>query len=159
MAEHLATNQFIGYNLNMILSRHFLFRLVFPAFFISVVLLVPVVSFGTTVVCTSTGPGPCPASLPTTTITAVVPGITQTTGGGGVINLLQYLALLEELKKRVIAESDFNHDSVVDIIDLSILLFYYNKIGSIITPYDLNKDGRIGIEDISIMFYYWTIFR
>lgn len=51
---------------------------------------------------------------------------------------------------------DFNNDGKCDIVDLSIILFYYGKTGREITPYDLNKDGKIDLIDISILFYYWS---
>jgi hypothetical protein len=52
--------------------------------------------------------------------------------------------------------ADFNCDGLVNIIDLSILLYYYNQTGAGVAPYDLNEDGMINLSDVSIMFYYWT---
>ncbi len=53
--------------------------------------------------------------------------------------------------------ADFNCDDLVNILDLSILLYYQNKSGSAIGFYDLNKDGKVGFADASIMFYYWDL--
>jgi hypothetical protein len=53
--------------------------------------------------------------------------------------------------------ADFNCDGRVDILDLSILLFYSGKTGAVIVPYDLHKDNMIDLQDISILFYYWDI--
>lgn len=58
----------------------------------------------------------------------------------------------EEILKRV----DFNGDGKVDLVDLSILLFYHNKTGPQIVRYDLNSDRKIDLIDISILLYYWT---
>lgn len=52
--------------------------------------------------------------------------------------------------------ADFNCDSYVNLLDLSILLFYMDRIGPDISLYDLNNDGKVGLVDISIMFYYWN---
>jgi len=54
------------------------------------------------------------------------------------------------------ASVDFNNDSQIDVTDLSILLYYWEKIGPEITAYDLNGDGVIDIVDASILFYHWT---
>ncbi len=50
---------------------------------------------------------------------------------------------------------DFNHDGFCNIIDLSILLYWYGKTGNQIIPYDLNRDRSIDLKDISILFYHW----
>jgi len=49
--------------------------------------------------------------------------------------------------------ADFNNDCKVDIQDLSIMLYYWDKPQK---PYDLSDDGRIDIKDVSILLYYWT---
>jgi len=51
--------------------------------------------------------------------------------------------------------ADLNCDNRVNLLDLSILLYYTGKTGSIIIPFDLNDDSRIDLMDISVMFYYW----
>lgn len=62
-----------------------------------------------------------------------------------------------EEKKKIIKVADFNGDGRVDISDLSIILFYFDQIGSTIEKYDLNHDGTIDIADVSIMLYYWEV--
>lgn len=57
----------------------------------------------------------------------------------------------EKIKKTV----DFNHDGRVDFIDFSILLYYFDKQGSVIIPFDLNDDDIVDVVDISIFMYYW----
>ncbi len=51
---------------------------------------------------------------------------------------------------------DLNGDNRADIADLSILLYYYGRSGSVVARYDLNKDGVVDLADISILMYYWT---
>lgn len=53
---------------------------------------------------------------------------------------------------------DFNNDGKVNLVDLSMMLFWYKKS---LTPdakqrFDLNHDGVVDLRDISIMIYYWT---
>jgi hypothetical protein len=52
--------------------------------------------------------------------------------------------------------ADFNCDGYVDLLDLSIFLFYYKHSGMPATTYDLNSDGVLNLKDISIIFYYWS---
>ncbi len=50
---------------------------------------------------------------------------------------------------------DYNHDRRVNLIDFSILLFWYGKDkppGTI----DCNGDAEIDIKDFSLLMYYWT---
>ncbi len=51
---------------------------------------------------------------------------------------------------------DLNNDCRVNLIDYSILAFWYKKV-SPPEKVDLNNDGKINIVDFSIMAYYWTI--
>ncbi|OGY99647.1 MAG: hypothetical protein A2945_03310 [Candidatus Liptonbacteria bacterium RIFCSPLOWO2_01_FULL_52_25] len=51
---------------------------------------------------------------------------------------------------------DFNGDGRVDMIDLSILLYYYGERGDIVRRYDLNRSGIVGLADVSILMYYWV---
>lgn len=50
---------------------------------------------------------------------------------------------------------DFNNDGFCNIVDLSILLYWYGKTGPQIARYDLNSDKKIDLKDISILFYHW----
>lgn len=56
----------------------------------------------------------------------------------------------------VVVSADFNNDNIVDISDLSIMLYWWGKTGVQIQKYDLNSDGIIDITDASIMFYHWS---
>ena len=57
---------------------------------------------------------------------------------------------------RIIALCDFNDDGSCNIIDLSILLYYYHRSGPEIRRYDLSQNGQVDVFDISILLYYWT---
>jgi cysteine-rich repeat protein len=48
---------------------------------------------------------------------------------------------------------DINHDGKVNIIDFSILLFYW---GTDEITADLNSDGQVNLTDFSIMLFNWT---
>lgn len=85
---------------------------------------------------------------------------TPTPGGGGssggsiIIKPIvkEYVADPEHLKCKI---ADFNCDTHVDILDLSILLYHTDYSGDEIAPFDLSPDGVIDLIDASIMFYYW----
>ena len=50
---------------------------------------------------------------------------------------------------------DYNGDGRVDLVDFSILIFWFNK--SPVPPdIDCNADGKVDIVDFSIVAYYWT---
>jgi hypothetical protein len=51
---------------------------------------------------------------------------------------------------------DLNCDNRVDFVDLSILLYYYDRQGSDFAMYDFNSNNAVDFSDISIMMYYWT---
>ena len=53
--------------------------------------------------------------------------------------------------------ADLNHDSKVNIIDFSILLYWWNNTTSKgLGIADINTDGKINIVDFSIMLFQWT---
>ncbi len=64
---------------------------------------------------------------------------------------------IKKAKEEILKIADFNKDGEVDILDLSILLFYLDERDSPGT-YDLNSDGKVNFVDVSILFYYWTVF-
>jgi len=49
--------------------------------------------------------------------------------------------------------ADLNKDSKVNLIDFSVLLFWWGKSNECA---DQNSDGIVGLIDFSIMLYYWT---
>jgi hypothetical protein len=51
---------------------------------------------------------------------------------------------------------DFNGDNHVNLVDLSIMLYYYDEPNPIGGCYDLNQDGTVNFPDVSILMYYWT---
>jgi hypothetical protein len=79
------------------------------------------------------------------------PPPTPVSGGNGIIT--------PELKAKILKLADFNHDGKVDILDLSILLYYYDQTGVSIDRYDLNNNVKVDFPDVSILFYYWDILR
>ncbi len=50
---------------------------------------------------------------------------------------------------------DLNGDGHVDLVDFSILVFWYEKTG-VPASIDLSGDGTVTLADISIMLFYWT---
>lgn len=84
------------------------------------------------------------------------------TGGGGIVSAggggtgYPGLGPLPGAPAACVRTADFNHDGRVDIIDLSILLYYYGRSGPSICPYDLNGNGTVDFPDISILMYYWN---
>lgn len=52
--------------------------------------------------------------------------------------------------------ADLNKDCRVNLVDYSILAFWYKK-PSVPANVDLNHDGKVNLIDFSIMAYYWTI--
>jgi hypothetical protein len=60
-------------------------------------------------------------------------------------------SLLAGFRKRC----DLNDDSRVNILDFSIMAFWYKRLG--FPPrVDLSSDGRINLTDLSILAYCWT---
>lgn len=53
------------------------------------------------------------------------------------------------------ARCDLNNDSRVNLLDFSIMAFWYKRIGFPLKV-DLNSDGRINLTDLSILAYCWT---
>jgi hypothetical protein len=51
-------------------------------------------------------------------------------------------------------KADLNNDSKVDILDLSILLSNWNKIGNGLKG-DINADGKVSVMDLSILLSNW----
>lgn len=60
-----------------------------------------------------------------------------------------------EDKAEEVAEIDLNNDKRINLIDFSILAYWYQKS----TPppaVDLNNDNKVNLIDFSILAYYWT---
>lgn len=53
------------------------------------------------------------------------------------------------------ARCDLNSDGRVNLLDFSIMAFWYKRLGFPVKV-DLNSDGRINLTDLSILAYCWT---
>ncbi|MDO8522780.1 MAG: hypothetical protein Q7S12_00630 [bacterium] len=51
------------------------------------------------------------------------------------------------------AKADFNKDGKTNLIDFSMLLYWWEKYNPGV---DQNRDGKIDLKDFSILMYYWT---
>ena len=89
-----------------------------------------------------------PAAAPTTTPqpTTIIVGA----GGGG--RFIPATPTPEEILRLC----DFNGDRRCNLIDLSIMLFHYERAGAEIARYDLLRDDRVDFADVSVLMYYWT---
>lgn len=56
-------------------------------------------------------------------------------------------------EKEIFRRADFSKDDRVNLIDFSILLYWWKKYNPIV---DLNEDGIVNLSDFSILLYYWT---
>jgi hypothetical protein len=53
--------------------------------------------------------------------------------------------------------SDLNRDGSVNLIDFSILIFWWNTAGGDSDPpADINANGRVSLEDFSILLFNWS---
>jgi hypothetical protein len=53
--------------------------------------------------------------------------------------------------------ADLNRDGKINLIDFSILLFWWNTNGGDSNPpADINRDGRVTLTDFSILLFNWT---
>lgn len=52
--------------------------------------------------------------------------------------------------------ADLNFDGEVDLVDFSILLYFWNQKKPVNICADINSDGIVNIIDFSIMMYWWT---
>ncbi len=55
--------------------------------------------------------------------------------------------------KQVCPGADFNKDGKTNLVDFSILLYWWGKYNACV---DLNGDGIVNLPDFSILMYYWT---
>jgi len=51
---------------------------------------------------------------------------------------------------------DLNCDGSVNLVDFSILMYYWQSTNPANTRADINEDGIVDVIDFSIMLYYWT---
>jgi hypothetical protein len=58
---------------------------------------------------------------------------------------------------KVTTPSDLNRDGKVDLIDFSIMIFWWQTNGGDSDPAaDINGNGRVGLEDFSILLFNWS---
>ncbi|KKW16571.1 MAG: hypothetical protein UY56_C0014G0006 [Parcubacteria group bacterium GW2011_GWA1_50_14] len=60
------------------------------------------------------------------------------------------------ITSEIIKACDFNDDSRCNIVDLSIMLYFYEERGVAIARYDLNLNLAVDFPDVSVLMYYWT---
>jgi len=77
-------------------------------------------------------------------------------GSGGGTGYLNVSIIPTTIRESVLQGADLNGDGLVDIVDLSILLYYYEQIGTSIWRYDFNGSGEVDFPDVSVMMFYWT---
>ncbi len=53
-------------------------------------------------------------------------------------------------------KGDINNDGKINIVDFSILLYFWNQKKPSNTCADINVDGAVNLFDFSIMLYWWT---
>lgn len=101
----------------------------------------------TTASSSNNGGGPTPPSSPAIQVGG---------GGTGFYSTSTSTFPVTSLLPPALRTADFNGEGRVDIIDLSILLYYYHRSDSAALRYDLNGDGIVNFPDVSILMYYWT---
>ena len=82
------------------------------------------------------------------------------TGSGNLITQSSFstaVTLFVGVDGRSVTPSDLNRDGEVDLIDFSILIFWWQTAGGDSDPpADINRNGNVGIEDFSILLFNWT---
>lgn len=67
------------------------------------------------------------------------------------------LQLFVGVEGRATSNSDLNRDGKVNLIDFSILIFWWGTPGGNSNPpADINGNARVGLEDFSILLFNWT---
>lgn len=82
------------------------------------------------------------------------------TGTGQLKTESQYgslVSLFVGVEGKTTSNSDLNRDGKVNLIDFSILIFWWGTDGGGSNPpADINKNGKVGLEDFSILLFNWT---
>ncbi len=67
------------------------------------------------------------------------------------------LSIFVGVEGKPISNSDLNRDGKVNLIDFSILIFWWGTPGGNSNPpADINQNGKVGLEDFSILLFNWT---
>ncbi len=81
-------------------------------------------------------------------------------GTGAVTSQSSYSTVLQlfvGVDGKVATPSDLNTDGSVNLVDFSILIFWWQTNGGDSDPpADINRNGRVSIEDFSILLFNWT---
>ena len=62
----------------------------------------------------------------------------------------------EVLERACNKNGDINNDKKVNIVDFSIMLFFWNQRSPSNPCADINADGAVNLFDFSIMLFWWT---
>tara|TARA_B100000508_G_C11449478_1_gene273214 strand:- start:99 stop:1208 length:1110 start_codon:yes stop_codon:yes gene_type:complete len=72
-------------------------------------------------------------------------------------NFSSSLQLFIGVEGQATQPSDLNRDGFVNLIDFSILIFWWQTDGgNSDPPADINQNGRVSLEDFSILLFNWT---
>lgn len=67
------------------------------------------------------------------------------------------LSLFVGVEGKATSNADLNKDGKVNLIDFSILVFWWGTPGGNSNPpADINQNGKVGLEDFSILLFNWT---
>jgi hypothetical protein len=67
------------------------------------------------------------------------------------------LQIFVGVEGRATTPSDLNRDGKINLIDFSILIFWWQTNGGDSDPpADINGNGRVSLEDFSILLFNWT---
>ena len=91
-----------------------------------------------------------------TTTTPTSTATTSTPGGNTGFTAPSAPGTPPVITPEIIKACDFNDDSRCNIVDLSIMLYYYEEKGPTIVRYDLNSNLAVDFPDVSVLMYYWT---
>lgn len=82
------------------------------------------------------------------------------TGSGALVSQSSFssnLTLFVGVDGRATTPTDLNRDGSINLIDFSILIFWWQTNGGDSDPpADINQNGNVGIEDFSILLFNWT---
>lgn len=72
-------------------------------------------------------------------------------------NFGSIISLFVGVEGKVTSNADLNRDGKVNLVDFSILVFWWGTPGGNSNPpADINQNGRVGLEDFSILLFNWT---
>lgn len=83
--------------------------------------------------------------------------IVSVPGGGAPPSIITLPRLPQQPEvTNILRVCDLNADNRCDLIDLSILLYYFDHPVPPGARQDFNRDGKVDLIDVSILFYYWV---